>query len=95
MRGKEDGIACAVSPREDIPGGVLAGFESERLQPPFEFGGDGIFLAGRRIDGNEFEEGLDDPVAINHAAIVARTPRRDKRSWPLMRGSCMAAKLFL
>ncbi len=76
---EKDGLAGTGARGEDVSVGILGAFEAKGLQTEYEFRRDGVFVTGRRIDGDKFEKASDETVADNHWELRARDEREEYR----------------
>jgi hypothetical protein len=70
--GEEDRFAVTIAAAEDVACGILGYFEPEVAETAFELRCDGVLFARGGVDGDEFEEGLDDAIAVDHGALLRR-----------------------
>jgi len=83
--GEEDRFAVTIAAAEDVACGILGYFEPEVAETAFELRCDGVLFARGGVDGHEFEEGLDDAIAVDHGALLRRGGHRSIRLAPRVR----------
>jgi Xaa-Pro aminopeptidase len=66
VRRKQERLPLALQPRDHVAEVVAPHARSEYLQPPADVTGDSLLLARRAVDRDEFQERVQQPLAIHH-----------------------------